>query len=364
MSYVKSYQEILDSIDDINPQVYARTRNHLAGAVTQLSPYISRGVISLPQVRERLLARYSPEECQKLIQELAWREYFQNVWWEKDQAIFSDIRFSRDDWQHEELVTAIIEARTGIDEVDKGIQKLYDTGYMHNHVRMWVASVACNLGGAHWYTMGKWLYYNLVDGDLATNFLSWQWVAGTSVDKKYTVNQALIQACSDSTQTASIIDFPRDEMLSVETPQVLLEHEPYALITEYPELEVVSSVTGASVCLYTPWTLDPTWRREPGYRRILVIDPVWFDRYPVSELVLDFIIRQGQTVIPELEVYIGEASDISGLQYAEDVFALLHQTNRTWPVQFDAQAMLFPEVTGYYQSFYKYWQAVEKSLND
>jgi deoxyribodipyrimidine photo-lyase len=364
MSYVKSYQEILDGIDDINPILYARTRNQLSGAVTQLSPYISRGVISLPLVRDRLLARHSAEDCQKLIQELAWREYFQNVWWEKDEAIFSDIRFLRDDWQHAELVTAIIEARTGIEEVDKGIRKLYDTGYMHNHVRMWVASMACNLGGAHWHPMGKWLYYNLVDGDLASNFLSWQWVAGTSVNKKYTVNQALIQACSESSQTDSIIDFPREEMLSVETPEVLLEHEPFALFTEYPEVEAVSTVTGARVCLYTPWTLDPTWRREQSARRILVIDPAWFDKYPVSELVLDFIIRQGQTVMPELEVHIGSVVDIPELHYAQAVFALLHQTNRTWPVQFDTQPVLFPAVTGYYQSFYKYWQAVEKTISD
>jgi deoxyribodipyrimidine photo-lyase len=212
--------------------------------------------------------------------------------------------------------------------------------------------------------MGKWLYYNLVDGDLASNFLSWQWVAGTSINKRYTVNQSLIQACSDSNQTESILDFPREEMLSVQIPEGLLEHEPFALCTEYPEVQAVATVTGASVCLYTPWTLDPTWRREQSARRILVIDPAWFDRYPVSELVLDFIMRQGQTVIPDLEVHIGSVTDISQLQYAQEVFAQQHQTNRTWPVQFDEREKLFPEVQGYYQSFYKYWQAVEKSLND
>jgi len=205
------------------------------------------------------------------------------------------------------------------------------------------------------------LYYNLLDGDLASNFLSWQWVAGTSSNKKYTVNQELINACSDSKQSDSILDFPRDEMLEREIPEILTIHEPFTLTTEYPTVSPIPTVAGASVYLYTPWTLDPTWQREADARRILVIDPTWFDAYPVSELVLDFIIRQGQTVMPELEVHIGGVGDIPELQYAQQVAALQHQTNRTWPVRFETVQKLFPAVSGYQQSFFKYWQAVEKN---
>ena len=361
MSYVRSYQEILDSIDDIDPVEYARTRNQLSGAVTKLSPYITRGIIPLPLIRDRLLAKHPEQDCSKLIQELAWREYFQNVWWEKDDEIFGDIRFPRDDWRHAGIVSAIADAATGVEALDQGIQELYETGYMHNHLRLWVASVSCNLAYAHWHSMGKWLYYHLIDGDLASNFLSWQWVAGTSISKQYNVNQKLINGCSDHKQVRSILTYDRDDMAEQPTPDILVPFEDEQLETIYPDIEPVMTVSGATVQLYTPWTLDPTWRRNESDRRILVIDPLWFDRYPVSEPVLDFIIRQGKIVIPDLEVHVGRVEDIHGISDALTVHTLLHQTNRTWPVEFDQVEKLFPAVSGYYKSFFAYWKAVEKS---
>lgn len=76
---VLTYQELLDRIDKIDPAEYARSRNFLNGAVTRLSPYISRGVIHTRTVYERVMARgYTFQEAEKLIQELAWRDYWQD----------------------------------------------------------------------------------------------------------------------------------------------------------------------------------------------------------------------------------------------------------------------------------------------
>lgn len=362
MSYIRSYQEILDIIDQIDPVEYARTRNQLDGAVTKLSPYITRGIVSLPLIRDCLLAKHAETDCAKLIQELAWREYFQNMWWEKDDEIFTDMRFPRDDWRHAGIVSAIADAATGVEVLDEGVQELYETGYMHNHLRMWVASVSCNLAYAHWHSMGKWLYFNLIDGDLASNFLSWQWVAGTSVNKRYTVNQELINGCTDYQQERSILTYDREQMTELSIPEILQTFEDEQLETTYPEAETIMTVSGATVSLYTPWTLDPLWRQHESNRRILVIDPVWFDRYPVSDLVLDFIIRQGKIVIPDLEVHVGSIQEIHGID-AAFVYTQLHQTNRTWPVEFDSVEKLFPAVSGYYKSFFTYWKEVEKNYN-
>jgi len=361
MSYVRSYQEIIDAIDQIDPVAYAKTRNQLDGAVTKLSPYITRGIVSLPLIRDRLLAKHSEQDCAKLIQELAWREYFQNVWWEKGDEIFTDLRFPRDDWRHEGIVAAMVEAETGVEVLDAGIKELYETGYMHNHVRMWVASVSCNLAYAHWHSMGKWMYFNLIDGDLASNFLSWQWVAGTSINKRYTVNQKLINDCGDHTQDRSILTYDRDEMLEQATPEVVQTYFDEALETAYPAVDPIITVSGARVHLYTPWTLDPIWRQGESDRRILVIDPAWFDRYPVSDQVLDFITRQGTIVISDLEVHIGSVTEIHGINDAVSVRAQMHQTNQDWSVEFDQVEKLFPAVSGYYKSFFAYWKVVEES---
>ncbi len=362
MSYVQSYEEILAQIDMINPLAYAKTRNHMSGAVTRLSPYITRGVITLPQVKARLLARHNSADCAKLLQELAWREYFQNVWWSKGEDIFMDLRFPRTDWRHKELVSAIVNADTGVIILDEAVKELYDYGYMHNHARMWIASVACNIAGAHWYGMGQWLYYNLIDGDLASNFLSWQWVAGTSVNKRYTTSQSLINSCSDTKQPHTWLSLDREDTLTMSLPPVLDGSEPISLVMEYLVIPEVLTVSGAEVCLYTPWTLDPLWRREISARRILVIDPAWFDRFPVSAAVLDFIIRQGQTILPELEVFVGTVYDIPGLADAEAIYTKAHPTNTDWPGTHDPRELLAPAVTGYFSSFFKYWQKAERAV--
>ncbi len=361
MSFIKSYQEIINHIDTIDPVAYGKSRNHLRGAVTQLSPYISRGIITLPQVRDQLLVRYHKNDCAKLLQELAWREYFQNVWWAKGDEIFSDLRFPRTDWRHEGLVTALVEAETGIDVLDEAVKELYLSGYMHNHARMWVASVACNIAGAHWLPMGKWLYYHLYDGDLASNFLSWQWVAGTSVNKRYTVCQSLINQWSDEQQLGTWLSVEREETLSMPLPSLLADYEPFALTTPYPEVMPIKNVVGEVVCLYTPWTLDPVWRIGQSARRILVIEPRWFDRFPVSDEVLEFIIRQGQTVLPDLEVFIGDIDTLPGIIEVAVMHSKAHPTNQHWPGEHDARELLHPEVTGYYPSFYKYWQQIIRS---
>ncbi len=356
----RTYEELLELVDGIDPVAYARTRNHLDGAVTQLSPYITRGVLSLPTIRDRLYERHAPADCAKLVQELAWREYFQNVWAAKGDAIFSDLRFSREEWVHHELVTAVVTGTTGITVLDDAVAELEATGYLHNHTRMWLASVACNIAGAHWYEMGRWLYYHLIDGDPASNFCSWQWVAGTSVNKQYTVNQALINACSTSTQTATWLDVERDATLSMPVPDVLVAHEPYPLQTTYPVVEPVAIEPDAHVVLHTPWTLNPHFADGTNAERILVIDTEWFTRLPVSEVVMDFIVRQGSAVLPNLKVHIGTIDglalqDAATLQYEE------HPTTVTWPGTGTPRAKLFPSVSGYYPSFFKYWQAVTRT---
>ncbi|MFM2424205.1 MAG: hypothetical protein RLZZ70_596 [Candidatus Parcubacteria bacterium] len=361
MMPVLTIEEIIARIDAIDVVAYSKTRNHLEGAVSRLSPYISRGVVSLPFIRDRILKRASAKDAEKFIQELAWREYFQRVWWNKGDAIFSDLRFPRDDWRHRELVTAIIAGTTGVRTIDTAVRDLYETGYMHNHARLWVASVATNLARADWYEMGKWLYAHLADGDLASNFLSWQWVAGTSVSKPYTVDQSLINGWSTDKQPYSILNFRRDDMLTIPCPPVLLPHTPFDLSMP-TESVALHSVAGEKVALYTPWTLSPL---EVGSvdRHILVFDPAWFTDFPVSTAVRDFIIAQGQASVPGLEVWYGAVDELPGIVDASSVTATNHPTNQSWPVtQRIEPVWLFPQVTKYFPSFFAYWQEASRYL--
>ena len=151
MNFPTIYEDIMNRIESINPTEYAKTRNHINGAVTHLSPYISRGVISTKQILEIILDKgYTSGQVQKFIQELAWREYFQRVWQHLEDDIFDDIRHRYTGIQHRNMPTAIAEANTGIHAIDEAIQQLYATGYMHNHLRMYTASITCNIGKSNW----------------------------------------------------------------------------------------------------------------------------------------------------------------------------------------------------------------------
>lgn len=180
MQFPTDIQSIKSRIEKIDPVGYGITRNYLNGKVTYLSPYISRGVLSTRQIAQHVMQLdYQPHQILRLIQELAWRDYFQRVWQQLGDDIFEDIRMNRTAIRSHKIPTAILEGTTGIEAVDQGIQSLLQTGYMHNHLRMYVASISCNVAKTHWSQPSQWMYYHLLDGDLASNTLSWQWVAGT-----------------------------------------------------------------------------------------------------------------------------------------------------------------------------------------
>jgi len=185
-----SYQEILEQIDLVNPIVYSRNRNFINGSVSKLSPYISRGVISTKIVFDHLIKKgYEFSKIEKFIQELCWRDYWQLIWVEKQNLINQDLKRKQLDVENHFLSNSIINANTGIRAIDNAILELYSTGYMHNHLRMYVSSLACNVSKSHWNIPAKWMYYHLLDADWGSNALSWQWICGSNSNKKYYANQ-------------------------------------------------------------------------------------------------------------------------------------------------------------------------------
>ena len=349
--------DIVEYIATFDVLKYRKTRNHVQGGVSKLSPYITRGVISLPEIRDIILENNALADADKFIQELTWREYWQQVWYAKGNAIFSDMRFPRDDWEHTDLVSSIVTATTGIEVIDRSVLELKECGYMHNHARMWTAMLACNVAKAHWYEMSRWLYYHLFDGDLASNVLSWQWVAGTNSSKRYVANQKLINACSDVSQAYTFLTMPREDVGEGEIPVELREKVSYQYKTTYPQSDLVDFKT-ETLLLYSPWTLDPDWRTKESGERVLVIEPRWFDRFPVSDKVMNFILTVARIQIPGCKIWVGNVSDLD-LSKETRVFSKSYPAHTDWPGEQDKPDRLFPHVTGYYPSFFKFWKACQ-----
>jgi len=180
----------LARVSAVRPGDYARSRNALAGAVTGLSPYITHGLLGLPEVLADVIAKYPLDIQHKFVFELGWREYFRHVWAFRGEEIFESLREGLlPQTSYSALLPADIpQAATGVPVIDMAVRTLYATGYLHNHARMWLASYVVHMRKVHWRVAADWLYGHLLDGDLASNHLSWQWVAGTGSSKPYLFN--------------------------------------------------------------------------------------------------------------------------------------------------------------------------------
>ncbi len=356
-----SLDEIESRIQTIDPVLYARTRNFQDGAVTRLSPYISSGVISTKQVYEHVLSMNLPwDQTQKFIQELAWRDYWQQVWISKRDLIDRDLKNEQQPVAHYQLPSALLEAKTGIEVVDKGLLQLYETGYMHNHMRMYVAAIACNFGRAHWYQPAKWMYYHLLDGDWASNALSWQWVAGANANKKYYANQENINRFFNSSQQGTFLDRPYEDFPDMEIPDVLKTTTPFQVGTKLPERTETDFDRNEDFLIYNYYNLDPYWHRERTAKRVLLLEPSFFKKYPVSQKCLDFAIDLSKN-IKGIRLFVGEFSELQQLYPGGNFIFKEHPTNSHYHGQEESRDWM-ADVKGYYPSFFAFWKKYKKKL--
>ncbi len=180
---------------------YAATRNYLSGAVSRLSPYLRHGVLTLREVYLRFPRHH------KFVQELAWRDYWQRLYQEWGQGIWVDREewktgFSGEDYA-DELPADIAEGATGLACMDAFSETLTSTGYLHNHARMWFAAYVVHFRRIRWQAGARWFLRHLLDGDPASNNLSWQWVASTFGSKPYIFNRENLERYSDGVYCAN-----------------------------------------------------------------------------------------------------------------------------------------------------------------
>ncbi len=180
----------------IDPRAYGKTRNFLDGDVTYLSAYIRYGVLSLAEVRDAALGKSSRSNAEKLVQELGWRDYFQRAYAEMGSGVWQDREPYKTGFDAAEyaddLPDDIRYGETGCC-LDIFCRQLFETGYLHNHARMWLAAYVVHWRRVKWQAGASWFLEHLLDGDPASNNLSWQWVASTFSHKPYIFNRDNIE---------------------------------------------------------------------------------------------------------------------------------------------------------------------------
>ena len=158
---------------------------------SHLSPYLHFGEISPRRIINRLnQVKYESsklaDNAEGLIRQLLWREFSYHMLVNFPQTTSKPYleKFNEFPWKraNKKLERAWQQGQTGYPVIDAGMRELWQTGYMHNRVRMIVASFLTKNGLLHWKTGAKWFWDTLVDADLAQNTMNWQWVAGCGVD--------------------------------------------------------------------------------------------------------------------------------------------------------------------------------------
>ncbi len=184
-------QKILEKVD---PGKYGKTRNFFTGAVTRLSPYLRYGVMSLREVRDFALAKARNDgDATKLVNELGWRDYWQRLYVKLGDDIWKDQEEYKTGYTATqyapELPEDIREGTTGLVCIDSFTHDLRKNGYLHNHARMWMAAYMVHWRRIRWQVGAKFFLEHLLDGDPASNNMSWQWVASTFSHKPYFFNR-------------------------------------------------------------------------------------------------------------------------------------------------------------------------------
>lgn len=182
----------LEALDDFVARAgsaYTRERNHDHGPsrsnVSGLSPYLRHRLVTEREVVAAVLSRHSLTAAEKFVQEVFWRTYWKG-WLEQNPEVWR--RYRREVSEFEgHLPTGYhdaLEGRSGIDAMDAWVRELVETGYLHNHTRMWFASIWVFTLGLPWQLGADFFYRHLLDGDAASNTLSWRWVAGLQTPGK------------------------------------------------------------------------------------------------------------------------------------------------------------------------------------
>ena len=352
------YGAILRKLDAINPVKYAQSRNYINGQVNYLSPYISRGVISTKQVLDSLFEKgYSFDQMESLIQQLCWRDYFQRVAQHKD--INQEIKHSQEKVAHHAIPLSIIEGKTGIQAIDQSIESLFETGYMHNHCRLYLAAMTCNIARSHWYHPAKWMYYHLLDGDWASNACSWQWVAGTNSSKKYYANQENINKYTALQQRNTFLDTSYEALPEMEIPTSLKAIQEFDFDLELPEIVNINLNLDQPTFIYNYYNIDPLWHKDEPGNRILLIEPEFFRNYPVSKKCIDFMIALSKN-IKDIQIYVGSFQSLVLNLEINSIHFKEHPLNIGYVGVQEERDWIANEVVGYYPSFFAYWKKVKK----
>ncbi len=183
----------LNNFVESNLGEYSKLRNFDFGPekrsnISCLSPYITHGIINEQEVIQKALSKFSFSKNEKFIQEVLWRTYWKG-WLELRPNVWADYLIElnqiKNEFKDNKDYIAAIEGKTKVDCFNEWVKELKENNYLHNHTRMWFASIWIFTLELPWQLGAEFFMQHLYDGDAASNTLGWRWVAGVQTQGKH-----------------------------------------------------------------------------------------------------------------------------------------------------------------------------------
>ena len=183
----------LNNFVENNLGEYSKLRNFDFGPekrsnISCLSPYITHGIINEQEVIQKALSKFSFSKNEKFIQEVLWRTYWKG-WLELRPNVWADYLIElnqiKNEFKDNKDYIAAIEGKTKVDCFNEWVKELKENNYLHNHTRMWFASIWIFTLELPWQLGAEFFMQHLFDGDAASNTLGWRWVAGVQTQGKH-----------------------------------------------------------------------------------------------------------------------------------------------------------------------------------
>ena len=196
MNFEASRAKALDKLNyfvENNLSEYSKLRNFDYGPdnrsnISCLSPYITHGIINEKEVIKKSLNKFSFAKNEKFIQEVLWRTYWKG-WLELRPSVWTDflieLKKIKGDFQNNQNYKNAIDGKTNVECFNYWVNELKENNYLHNHTRMWFASIWIFTLDLPWQLGAEFFMQHLYDGDAASNTLGWRWVAGVQTQGKH-----------------------------------------------------------------------------------------------------------------------------------------------------------------------------------
>jgi deoxyribodipyrimidine photo-lyase len=217
--------EVLENYIDKDILIYTAQRNFDFGPQSRkntscLSPYITHRLISEYEVAKKVLSKYPYQKVEKFIQEIFWRVYWKG-WLELRPKVWTDFVEDLKEIENSNEYEKAINGETNINCFNDWIKELKENNYLHNHTRMWLASIWIFTLNLPWQKGAEFFLRELYDGDAASNTLSWRWVAGIQTKGKNYIAQ--------NWNISKFTDNKYKNLKLNENPQPVTDHREYKI---------------------------------------------------------------------------------------------------------------------------------------